>query len=121
MALIFYMNAHFYGINRIAQLPANDSQEADYFLGDVLGSVRQMADESGAVVHAASYDPYGEVLSTNGVAQTSNGYAGEEMDSYLLALLRIAHNFHVLRLFQKRSNPSTRHVLIVCEQDSYFL
>jgi len=63
-------------------MPADDPQQADYFLGDALGSVRQMADESGAVVYAASYDPYSEVLSTNGDAQTSYGYDGEQTDSY---------------------------------------
>ena len=76
-------NTYLYGNDRIAQLPANDPQKADYFLGDALGSIRQMADESGTVVYTASYDPYGEVLSTNGVSQTSYGYAGEETDSYI--------------------------------------
>ncbi len=76
-------NTYLYGTDRIAQLPADTPQKADYFLGDALGSVRQMADESGAVVYTASYDPYGEVLSTNGVAQTSYGYDGEQKDSYI--------------------------------------
>jgi len=76
-------NTYLYGNDRIAQLPAEDPQQVDYFLGDALGSVRQMADESGAVVYAASYDPYGNVLSTNGDAQTSYGYANEYTDSYI--------------------------------------
>jgi RHS repeat-associated protein len=76
-------NTYLYGNVRIAQLPAGDPQKADYFLGDALGSVRQMADETGAVVYAASFDPYGEVLSTNGDVQTSYGYAGENTDSYI--------------------------------------
>jgi RHS repeat-associated protein len=76
-------NTYLYGNDRIAQLPVDAPQNPDYFLGDALGSVRQMTDESGVVVYTASYDPYGEVLSTNGVAQTSYGYAGEQVDSYI--------------------------------------
>jgi hypothetical protein len=76
-------NTYLYGNDRIAQLPADDSQKADYFLGDVLGSVRQMADDRGAVAYTASYDPYGEVLSTNGEAHTSYGFSGEDTDSYI--------------------------------------
>jgi RHS repeat-associated protein len=44
-------------------------------------SVRQMADASGEVVHAAFYSPYGEVLSTAGAAQTGYGYSGEQQDA----------------------------------------
>jgi YD repeat-containing protein len=59
-------NTYLYGNDRIAQLPADDPQKADYFLGDALGSVRQMAAENGAEVYVASYDPYGDVLSARG-------------------------------------------------------
>jgi RHS repeat-associated protein len=77
-------NTYLYGNDRIAQSPITNSQSTiQYFLGDALGSVRQMVDESGAVVYTASYDPYGEVLSTAGEAQTSYGYSGEETDSYI--------------------------------------
>jgi hypothetical protein len=73
-------NTYLYGNDRIAQINGTDT---DYFLGHALGSVRQMANESGAVVYAASYDPYGHVVSTNGDVQTSYGYAGENTDSYI--------------------------------------
>jgi hypothetical protein len=78
-------NTYLYGNDRIAQLPVDAPQNPDYFLGDALGSVRQMADESGVVVYTASYDPYGEVLSTNGEAQTSYGYAGEQVRTVTLS------------------------------------
>jgi RHS repeat-associated protein len=51
-------------------------------------SVRQMADASGEVVHAAFYSPYGEVLSTAGAAQTSYGYTGEQQDASGMVYLR---------------------------------
>jgi RHS repeat-associated protein len=41
-----------------------------------------MADESGSVVYTASYDPYGDVLSTTGEVQTNYGYTNEYTDSY---------------------------------------
>jgi RHS repeat-associated protein len=77
-------NTYLYGNDRIAQSPISNSQSTiQYFLGDALGSVRQMANESGALVYTASYDPYGEVLSASGEAQTSYGYTSEETDSYI--------------------------------------
>jgi RHS repeat-associated protein len=71
-------NTYLYGASRIAQ---ENSAGREYFLGDALGSVRQMADAGGEVVHAAFYSPYGEVLSTAGAAQTGYGYTGEQQDA----------------------------------------
>jgi RHS repeat-associated protein len=70
--------SYLYGAGRIAQV---SSTGREYFLGDALGSVRQLADEGGEVVRAAFYSPYGEVLSTAGAAQTSFGYTGEQQDA----------------------------------------
>jgi RHS repeat-associated protein len=68
-------NAYLYGVDRIAQAGAAGTE---YFLGDALGSVRQLADVSGAVVLAQAYDPYGVTANVNGgAAQTSYGFAGE--------------------------------------------
>lgn len=33
---------------------------AEYYLGDALGSVRQLVEEDGVVTYATSYAPYGE-------------------------------------------------------------
>ena len=47
-----------YGLGRIAQSSiVNQQSEIAYFLGDALGSVRQMTDQSGAITYARTYDP----------------------------------------------------------------
>lgn len=45
-----------YGVARLMQVQGDD---AEWFLGDALGSVRQLVDEDGAVVLARGYDPFG--------------------------------------------------------------
>jgi len=67
-------NTYLYGADRIAQVNAAGTE---YFLGDALGSVRQMVDSSGAVTLARSYDPYGVVTASSGVGQTSYGVTDE--------------------------------------------
>jgi RHS repeat-associated protein len=94
-------NTYLYGNDRIAQLPADAPQKADYFLGDALGSVRQMADGSGEVDYAASYDPYGNVLSTTGEVQTNYGYTNEYTDSY----------FKLIDLRSRQYSPETGRFL----------
>ena len=47
-------------LSRLAQVQGTD---AEWFLGDALGSVRQLADDDGGVVLARDYDPYGQMLS----------------------------------------------------------
>ena len=47
-------NTYLYGLERIAQVNA----DTEFFLGDALGSVRQMADEAGQVNYTRAYDPY---------------------------------------------------------------
>jgi RHS repeat-associated protein len=69
---------YLYGNGRIAQV----GETAEYFLGDALGSVRQMVDEQAEVVYAAVYSPYGELIAEEGTSQTSYGYTGEMEDSY---------------------------------------
>jgi len=71
-------NTYLYGNDRIAQLPADAPQKADYFLGDALGSVRQMADGSGAVAYTASYDPFGNLEASAGSGSSIFGYTGEQ-------------------------------------------
>jgi len=60
----------------------------DYFLGDALGSVRQLADGRGEVTLARSYAPYGEVMSSSGEGTTSYDFAGETRDYTGLIYLR---------------------------------
>jgi RHS repeat-associated protein len=71
-------NAYLYGTGRIAQVSATDTQ---YFLGDALGSVRQMTDESGAVTLAQNFDPYGVAVQSAGKASSRYGFTGEQVDS----------------------------------------
>jgi hypothetical protein len=55
----------------------------EYLLPDALGSVRQIVDGSGNVTLAESYEPYGNVLISNGTASSIFAYAGEQIDTYI--------------------------------------
>jgi RHS repeat-associated protein len=59
-----------------------------YFLGDALGSVRQLANASGAVTLTRSYQPYGTVLSSAGTGTSNYAFAGEWQDATGLIHLR---------------------------------
>jgi len=56
---------YLYGNGRIGQFTATDSA---YFLTDALGSVRQLVDENGVITLAQEYEPYGEILASEGAA-----------------------------------------------------
>ena len=76
---------YLYGNGRIAQ---SDAAGVQYFLGDALGSVRQIVDSSGEVLLARSYEPYGEVLASAGEGNSSYGFTGEMQDATGLVYLR---------------------------------
>jgi RHS repeat-associated protein len=77
-----------YGLGRIAQYDTT----AEYFLGDALGSVRQLTDAQGQITLAKAYNPYGEVSTSAGAGQTSYGYTNEYQDGYnQLVYLRARH------------------------------
>jgi RHS repeat-associated protein len=78
-------NIYLYGVDRISQQGAAGTE---YFLGDALGSVRQLVDASGNVTLAKSYEPYGEVLLEAGDGTTNYGYTGEWTDATGLLNLR---------------------------------
>ncbi len=78
-------NVYLYGNGRIAQYRAGG---VDYFLGDALGSVRQLADANGNVVLAKDYQPYGEELGHTGSGYSSYGFTGEMTDLTGLVYLR---------------------------------
>jgi RHS repeat-associated protein len=71
-------NTYLYGAGRVAQYGANGP---DYYLGDALGSVRQMVDGSGNVTLGRNYKPYGGVLSSMGGGATSYGFTNEWTDA----------------------------------------
>ena len=76
-------NTYLYGNGRIAQVNAT----TEYFLGDALGSVRQMTDAAGAVMLAKAYDPYGVAVQSVGNNSTSYAFTGEMTDLTGLTVL----------------------------------
>ncbi len=78
-------DTYLYGMDRIAQVSGANT---DYFLGDALGSVRQLADESSTITLSKSYDPYGNVIANVGNGATIYGYTGEIGDQTGLTYLR---------------------------------
>jgi len=78
-------NDYIYGLGRIAQTNVSTT---DYFLGDALGSVRQLTDPSGQLTYASGYDPYGNLAYSGGTSQTSYGFTGENTDPNGLVYLR---------------------------------
>ena len=81
-------NIYLYGRSRIAQV---SSAGPEYFLGDALGSVRQVTDPAAEAVLTRSYQPYGEVLNQNGESGTPYGFTGEWVDQTGLVYLRARH------------------------------
>ena len=66
---------YLYGSERFMQ---QSQTSTGYFLGDALGSVRQLVDENGSVTLTKTYEPYGELASSSGLsAATVYGYTGE--------------------------------------------
>jgi RHS repeat-associated protein len=76
-------NNYLYGNGRIGQFAG---VETAYFLGDALGSVRQLVDDSGLVSLVKSYEPYGEMVSSVGESSSAYGYTGEWSSTSLLYL-----------------------------------
>jgi RHS repeat-associated protein len=85
-------NSYTYGFNRIAQVPLEGAQVSEvqtgYFLGDALGSVRQVVDPQTEILLAQSYSPYGEVISSVGDFETAYSYTSEMTDGTGLVNLR---------------------------------
>jgi len=78
-------NVYLYGNGRIAQYQGT---QAGYFLGDALGSVRQLVNGNGNVTLVKSYEPYGELMDSAGSSVTSYGYTSEWTDATGLVYLR---------------------------------
>jgi RHS repeat-associated protein len=70
---------YLYGNDRLAQQNISDTE---YFLTDVLGSVRQLTNIAGEITLNRSYDPYGNVLASEGDGESAFAFTGEQMDSY---------------------------------------
>jgi RHS repeat-associated protein len=78
-------NTYLYGLTRLAQDKGNG---LEYFLGDALGSVRQLVNSSGNVILEKSYSPFGEEISSEGSGVSVYGYTGEATDGNGLVFLR---------------------------------
>ena len=84
-ALVAGTNTYIYGNDRIAQTQGGATE---YFLGDALGSVRQLANANGAITYASAYDPYGVSSQTYGTSQSAYGYTGQYTDATGMVYLR---------------------------------
>ncbi len=73
-----------YGLGRISQT----NTTTEYFLGDALGSVRQLTNPTGEATFAQTYDPYGVVTQSSGLSHTDYGFTGETTDANGLVYLR---------------------------------
>jgi YD repeat-containing protein len=78
-------NSYLYGLERINQQNGTDTE---YFLGDALGSVRQLTNATGDVTLTRAYDTYGNPILSVGDAQSDYGYTGEFTDASGLVYLR---------------------------------
>ncbi len=76
---------YLYGLDRLSQQKTTGT---DYFLGDALGSVRELADSTGKATLRKSYDPYGQTLSSTGSDSSNFDFAGEYKDPSALFYLR---------------------------------
>jgi len=78
-------NAYLYGNDRLGEEQPGGWQ---YYLGDALGSVRQLADASVNVTLTRSYEPFGDPLSSAGAGTTNYNFTGEQRDATGLIYLR---------------------------------
>jgi len=73
-------NTYTYGLGRISQ-QNTATLVTDYFLGDALGSVRQMTNNAGDITLVNTYEPYGTTLSSTGDSETPYGFTSEITDA----------------------------------------
>lgn len=76
---------YLHGLDLVAE---SDGVSTEYVLDDGLGSVRQLANPTGSVLLAQTYDPYGNLYASAGTSQSHIGYAGEQTDGNGLVYLR---------------------------------
>ena len=70
-------NTYLYGVTRIGE---KQTGGWPYYLGEALGSVRQLANAGAAVTLARSYEPFGDTLTSSGAAATVMQFKGEQRD-----------------------------------------
>lgn len=96
-----------YGLHRLAQVSEGDTE---WFLGDALGSVRQLVGDDGDVILARDYTPYGQPLSESGTGSSKYAFTGEQWDSDIaLLFLRARHYRPEVGLFLSRDPVNQNH------------
>lgn len=78
-------NTYLYGLGRIAEYQGSASE---YYLGDALGSVRQLTNAQGNLTLTQAYAPYGEVTMSAGNGTSPFAFTGEQQDVSGLTYLR---------------------------------
>jgi RHS repeat-associated protein len=106
-------NAYLYGLRRIGEEKPDGWQ---VYLGDALGSVRQLSDTDAAVTLTRSYKPYGDLSKSIGNVSSIYGFTNEQFDGTGLIFLRARHYAPWIGVFTGRdewpghiTNPATLH------------
>ncbi|MGB8212992.1 MAG: RHS repeat-associated core domain-containing protein [Anaerolineales bacterium] len=76
------------GAGQAGPITQTNGADTEYFLGDALGSVRQMTDLNGAITLDQNYDPFGNPDGSLGSATSIFGYDGEQVDPSGMIYLR---------------------------------
>jgi RHS repeat-associated protein len=92
-------NTYLYGLGCLAERADGVNE---FYLGDALGSVRQLTNPYGEVVLTKSYDPYGNNLQSLGTGQTVYGFTGETTDANGLIYLRARYYNMALKYVHRR-------------------
>src|SRR5215831_3702490 len=70
-----------YGLQRISQrqfIPSSNSSVTSFYIYDGHGSVRALADQTGAITDTYDYDGFGNLISRTGTTPNNFLLAGEE-------------------------------------------
>jgi RHS repeat-associated protein len=78
-------NTYLYGLGRIGQ---QNTVGWQYYHGDALGSVRQLSGIAGGITLARSYEPFGNLLNSEGKEITPYAFTGEWSEPTGLIYLR---------------------------------
>ena len=79
------VSTYLYGRARVGEEQPEGWQ---YHLGDALGSVRELANSTGTVGLAQSFEPFGSEMSSFGPASTAFSFTGEQLDGTGLVYMR---------------------------------
>jgi RHS repeat-associated protein len=77
-------NTYLYGLSRIAQ----HNIDAEYFIRDAVGSVRQLTNSISDVVLERVYEPFGTIIRSVGIQNTDYAFTDQQIDPTGLIYLR---------------------------------